>query len=206
MGGAVTREQMLAALEDRGIGPDVVAAMARVDRERFVPASERAHAWDDCALPIGGGQTISQPYLVAYMVELLDLRPTDRVLDVGTGSGYHAAVLAQLGEHVWSLERDARLSAQAGEALAAAGVSNVTLAVGDGARGWPEQAPFGAINVAAAVERDLPPALVDQLAEGGRLIAPVRERQERLVLVRRVGGRLARSDHGAVRFVPLVSG
>ena len=174
-------------------------------RERFVPRSLRARAWEDCALPIGADQTISQPYLVAYMVDVLDLAATDRVLDVGTGSGYHAAVLARLAAHVWTIERHGSLARHAAVTLARLGVENVTPLVGDGSRGLPEAAPFEAINVAAAVEGAIPPALLDQLADGGRLLAPVRDGEEHLVLIRRAGEVFERTEHGAVRFVPLVA-
>jgi protein-L-isoaspartate(D-aspartate) O-methyltransferase len=200
------REALLAGLRARRVDDLVVDAVARVPRERFVPASLRDRAWEDGALPIGASQTISQPSLVAYMVALLGLRGGERVLDVGTGSGYHAAVLAQIAAHVWSVERHEELSASAARALAAAGIENVTLLVGDGSRGSPDHAPFDAINVAAAIDGPLPPALLEQLAEGGRLVAPVRDGDERLVVVRRSGGRYQRSEHGAVRFVPLVQG
>jgi protein-L-isoaspartate(D-aspartate) O-methyltransferase len=198
------REELLAGLRRRGLDEQVVQAVARVPRERFVPDSLRDRAWEDGALPIGAGQTISQPSLVAYMVALLDLRGGEHVLDIGTGSGYHAAVLAQIAAHVWSIERHPELTATAATALAEAGVANVTLLTGDGSRGCPEHAPYHAINVAAAVEGPLPGELVDQLMDGGRLVAPVRDGDERLVVVRRAGQRLERSEHGAVRFVPLV--
>ena len=200
------RDELLAGLRRRGIDPRVVEAVAAVPRERFVPPSLRDRAWEDGALPIGGGQTISQPTLVAYMVDLLELEPGDRVLDVGTGSGYHAAVLAQLAAHVWSVERRPELSAAAERALSALGAANVTLAVGDGSEGHAPAAPYDAINVAAAIEGEVPSALLEQLADGGRLLAPLRDRGERLVRLRRHGDRLARSEHGAVRFVPLVRG
>jgi protein-L-isoaspartate(D-aspartate) O-methyltransferase len=175
-----------------------------VPRERFVPRSLRHRAWEDCALPIGAGQTISQPYLVAYMAQLLDLRPTDRVLDVGTGSGYHAAVLARLAAHVWSIERHPSLARHAAGTLARLGIENVTPLVGDGSRGVPEAAPFDAVNVAAAVDGAIPPELLGQLADGGRLLAPVRDGDEHLVLLRRAGDVFEPTEHGAVRFVPLV--
>jgi protein-L-isoaspartate(D-aspartate) O-methyltransferase len=200
------RDELLGALRRRGLDRRVLDAVAAVPREAFVPPSLRDRAWEDGALPIAAGQTISQPSLVAYMVALLDVQPGDRVLDVGTGSGYHAAVLAQLAAHVWTVERVPELSATAGRALRAAGAENVTLVVGDGADGHATAAPYDAINVAAAVDGDLPPALTAQLADGGRLIAPLRDGDERLVLVRREGERLERSAHGAVRFVPLVRG
>jgi protein-L-isoaspartate(D-aspartate) O-methyltransferase len=184
----------------------VLAAIERVPREAFVPDDLREHAYDNTALGIGCGQTISQPLVVARMTEVLELRPEDRVLDVGTGSGYHAAVLAQLTRHVWSIERHADLSVRAAEALAQAGVRNVTLLVGDGSLGLPEQAPFDAINVAAAGGRDALSALEAQLAPGGRLVAPVTGRRQRLTAVRREGDRLAWRDLEEVRFVPLVRG
>ena len=200
------RAELLESLHHRRLPPRVIAAMGDVPREAFVPPSLIGRAWEDGALPIGSGQTISQPSLVAHMVALLGLRETDRVLDVGTGSGYHAAVLARLASHVWSIERHAELSDAAARSLAAAGVGNVTLRVGDGTVGWPEEAPFDAVNVAATGEAGVPRALLDQLADGGRLVAPVRDRgDERLVLLRRRGDRFERSEHGAVRFVPLVA-
>jgi protein-L-isoaspartate(D-aspartate) O-methyltransferase len=200
----VDRSRLLESLRTRGISDDVLAAVAAVPRERFVPESLRDRAWEDCALPIGADQTISQPYVVAYMTQVLRPGPSDRVLDVGTGSGYHAAVLARLASHVYSVERHRRLSERAAGALAAVGATNVTLVVGDGSRGLPDHAPFDAINVAAAVDGELPEELLEQLANRGRLLAPVRDGTERLVLVRRSGRRLRSKDLGAVRFVPLV--
>jgi protein-L-isoaspartate(D-aspartate) O-methyltransferase len=150
----------------------VLAAMRAVPRDRFVPAELADEAWDNVPLPIGAGQTISQPLVVARMCELLQLRGDEKVLDVGTGSGYHAAMLARLAGHVYSIERHAELSAQAARNLRAAGVENVTLRVGDGMRGLPEFAPFDAINVAAAAGAGIPPALEEQLAPGGRLVVP----------------------------------
>jgi len=179
--------------------------MGAVPRDRFVPPELAAEAWENAPLPIGAGQTISQPLVVARMCELLELTGSERVLDVGTGSGYHAAILARLCAHVWSIERHADLSRQAAANLRAAGVDNVTLAVGDGALGLPDFAPFDAINVAAAAGSAVPEALEAQLAPGGRLIAPVEDGDQRLYLVRRTGGELERRSLERVRFVPLVS-
>jgi len=162
-------------------------------------------AWDNAPLPIGSGQTISQPLVVARMCELLELTGGERVLDVGTGSGYHAAVLARLCAHVWSVERHPELSAQAALNLRGAGVENVTLVVGDGARGLPEAAPFDAINVAAAAVTAVPQALEAQLAQGGRLVAPVEDGDQRLYVVRRTDDELERRALERVRFVPLIT-
>ena len=197
-------DQLVAELRRFVADERVLEAVRRVPREAFVPADLRAHAYDNTALGIGCGQTISQPLVVARMTELLELKPADRVLDVGTGSGYHAAILAALAAHVWSIERHAELSTRAAEALLDAGVRNVTLLVGDGSRGVPEQAPFDAINVAAAGGRDLLEALESQLADGGRLVAPVTGRRQRLTVARREADRMHWRDLEEVRFVPLV--
>jgi protein-L-isoaspartate(D-aspartate) O-methyltransferase len=183
----------------------VLEAMRAVPRDRFVPPELAAEAWDNVPLPIGEGQTISQPLVVARMCELLELSGAERVLDVGTGSGYHAAILARLSAHVWSIERHAELSRRAAANLRAAGVENVTLTVGDGALGLPTEAPFDAINVAAAAWAAVPPALEAQLGPGGRLVAPVEDGDQRLCLVRRTDGQLERRSLERVRFVPLVS-
>jgi protein-L-isoaspartate(D-aspartate) O-methyltransferase len=184
----------------------VLAAIASIPRERFVPRSGRARAYANVALPIGSGQTISQPLVVARMLEVLALKPTDRVLDIGTGSGYHAALLALLAEHVYTVERHPALTARAQATLGALGIDNVTFRVGDGWEGWPEQAPFDAINVAAATGDALPQALEDQLADGGRMVAPFGAAEQHLVLIERAGERLTRRQLEAVQFVPLVHG
>jgi protein-L-isoaspartate(D-aspartate) O-methyltransferase len=184
----------------------VLDAIRDVPRDVFVPPDRRREAWDNVPLPIGGGQTISQPLVVARMCELLELRGDESVLDVGTGSGYHAALLARLARHVWSIELHPELSRRAALALARAGVANVTLALGDGSRGLPEHAPYDAVNVAAAAAGALPEALGAQLAPGGRLIAPLDDGDQHLVLVRRTAGGLTVSHLERVRFVPLVSG
>jgi protein-L-isoaspartate(D-aspartate) O-methyltransferase len=184
----------------------VLAAIAEVPRERFVPPDLREEAWENIPLPIGSGQTISQPLVVARMCELLELSGDEVVLDVGTGSGYHAALLAWLARHVYSIEVHASLSRQAADNLRAASVENVTLAVGDGSRGLPEHAPYEAINVAAAAGGRIPPALAEQIAPGGRLVAPVEDGDQRLVVAHRTDAGLTLTELERVRFVPLVSG
>jgi protein-L-isoaspartate(D-aspartate) O-methyltransferase len=183
----------------------VLEAVRTVPRHLFVPESLRAEAWDNVPLPIGSGQTISQPLVVARMCELLELGGRERVLDVGTGSGYHAALLARLCEWVWSIEVHEQLSRQAAANLAAAGIENVTLVVGDGSGGLPEHAPYDAINVAAAAGSGIPRALEEQLAPGGRLVAPVEDGEQRLVRLRRTGRGIERREFERVRFVPLVT-
>lgn len=202
MDGAAAR--LADALRDAIADQRVLEAIALVPRERFVPAHLRDRAYEDVALPIGSGQTISQPVVVARMLELLALRGDERVLDVGTGSGYHAALLAALAAEVFSIERHPELSASAERALASLGIGNVTLFIGDGSDGLPEQAPFDAINVAAATGEDVPAALPRQLGAGGRLVAPVGVGDQRLLLMRRRGDELVVERHEPVRFVPLV--
>jgi protein-L-isoaspartate(D-aspartate) O-methyltransferase len=210
-------DRLVAELRHYVADERVLTAIARVPREAFVPEDLRPHAYDNTALGIGCGQTISQPLVVARMTELLELHPEDRVLDVGTGSGYHAAILAALAGHVWSIERHADLSREAAAALERAGVENVTLTVGDGSRGLPEDAPFDAINVAAAAGRDALETLEGQLAPGGRLVAPitgrgaasfeaigVTGRRQRLAVARREPDRVRWRQLEEVRFVPLV--
>jgi protein-L-isoaspartate(D-aspartate) O-methyltransferase len=184
----------------------VLAAIAEVPRDRFVPPELREDAWENVPLPIGAGQTISQPLVVARMCELLELSGDETVLDVGTGSGYHAAVLARLARHVYSIEVHASLSRQAAENLREAGVGNVTLTVGDGSQGLPAHAPYEAINVAAAAGGAIPPALADQLAPGGRLVAPVEDGEQRLVVAHRTPEGVTLTRLERVRFVPLVGG
>jgi protein-L-isoaspartate(D-aspartate) O-methyltransferase len=198
-------ERLIKTLRRHVFDDRVLAAMAAVPRDRFVPADLQAEAWENVPLPIGSGQTISQPLVVARMCELLELTGGETVLDVGTGSGYHAAVLARLARHVYSIEVHESLSRQAAANLRAAGVENVTLAVGDGSRGLPEHAPYGAINVAAAAGGAIPTALADQLAPGGRLVAPVENGEQRLVVARRTDAGVTLTELERVRFVPLVS-
>ena len=185
--------------------PRVITALRKVRRERFVPDREVARAYVNAPLPIGCGQTISQPFIVALMSDLLDLRPVDRVLEVGTGSGYQAAVLAELAGGVFSTEVIAELAEVARHALAREGYGNVALRVGDGGHGWPEQAPFDAIIVTAAA-RGVPPALVEQLRPGGRLVIPVGVPcgdQELRVLRKSSDGRVSSRAVLPVAFVPL---
>ncbi len=202
----MNRETLLRALADVVADPRVLAAMAAVPRDAFLPAELRERAWEDVALPIGGRQTISQPRVVARMCELLAPGPDEVVLDVGTGSGYHAAVLARLAEHVWTIERDPRLAERAARALRDVGATNVTAVVGDGSLGLPDHGPFPAINVAAAARPAALARLAEQLAPGGRLVAPLVDGEERIVLLRRGEGGLERTEHERVRFVPLVEG
>jgi protein-L-isoaspartate(D-aspartate) O-methyltransferase len=165
-----------AQIEARGVkNPRVLEAMRRVPRDRFVPADVSHLAYEDSALPIGHGQTISQPYIVAYMTEVLDVQPHHRVLEIGTGSGYQAAVLSGLVKEVYTIEIVAPLAARARQTLEALGHDNVHVREGDGYEGWPEHAPFARIIVTAAPER-VPQPLVDQLAPGGIMVIPVGER------------------------------
>jgi protein-L-isoaspartate(D-aspartate) O-methyltransferase len=182
----------------------VLEAMARVPRELFVPESERPRAYSDAALPIGHGQTISQPYMVARIAEALALRPGERVLDVGTGSGYQAAVLAELGADVVTIERIPELAESARASLAAAGYDGVDVRIGDGTLGVPELAPFDAIAVAAAAPA-FPQTLYDQLRPRGRLVVPVGgERVQRLEVIVRSPEGPAVVHSVPCRFVPLV--
>ena len=192
-------------LRERGIADErVLEAMARVPRERFVPDELQDRAYEDGALPIGGGQTISQPYMVALICSQLALRGDERVLDVGTGSGYQAAVLAELAGEVHSVERLPELAARARERLAAAGYDRVRVHVGDGTLGLPAHAPFAAIAVAAAAP-ELPQALYEQLRQRGRLVVPVGPREEqRLEVVVRTPEGPATLHTIPCRFVPLL--
>ncbi|HEX4692338.1 MAG TPA: protein-L-isoaspartate(D-aspartate) O-methyltransferase [Solirubrobacteraceae bacterium] len=197
-------ERLLAQLRPYVADQRVLDAIRAVPRDHYVAASRRAEAWDNVALPIACGQTISQPLVVARMCELLRLAGSEIVLDVGTGSGYHAAVLARLARHVYSVEVHAALAEAAAAALDADGVGNVTVVVGDGSRGLPRRAPFDAINVAAAAADEVPHALLEQLAPDGRLVAPVGGDEQRLVRIRRTSSGFTRETLEGVRFVPLV--
>ena len=194
-------------LEDRGIRDrNVLEAMRRVPREAFVERALAEFAYEDGPLPIGEGQTISQPYVVALMIEAAEVKPGDRVLEVGAGSGYAAAVMAEIADTVHAIERHPSLGAHARERLARLGYDNVMLRVGDGTLGWPEAAPFDAILVAASAPT-VPQALRQQLAIGGRLVIPVgrSEREQSLLKITRRGAeKFDEEDLGGVRFVPLV--
>jgi protein-L-isoaspartate(D-aspartate) O-methyltransferase len=203
---AVARAEMVELqLRRRGIRDErVLEAMARVPRDRFVPDSLSAHAYEDGALPIGNDQTISQPFVVATICALLGLHGSEHVLDVGTGSGYQAAVLSELAAEVVTIERIPELADRARTTLADLGYGNVEVTVGDGSLGVPERAPFDAVAVAAAAPT-IPPALFDQLAEGGRLVVPRGSRfGQELVLVTRTPNGLTERTSIPCRFVPLV--
>lgn len=202
--GRMVRDQLAA----RGIrDPRVLGAMGRVPRHELVPAAVRDQAYADRPLPIGHGQTISQPYIVAFMTEALAPQPTDRVLEVGTGSGYQAAVLSGLVAEVFSIEIVAPLAQRAEAELRRLGCANVRVRAGDGHLGWPEAAPFDAILVTCAPEQ-VPPALVAQLKVGGRMIIPVGSTwgAQELVLLRNRASGLETQSVLPVRFVPMVTG
>ena len=186
--------------------PRVLEAMRQVPRERFVPQDQVSRAYEDAPLPIGQNQTISQPYIVALMIEAMDVGPEDRVLEVGAGSGYTAALLSRLAKEVYSIERHPTLTEQARQRLEAIGCDNVTLRCGDGSLGWAEEAPFDAILVSAGGPQ-VPQSLQSQLAENGRLVIPVgdnAEGQELWRIDRRGPDRFERRSLGLVRFVPLI--
>lgn len=192
-------------IERRGIRtPAVLKALRETPRHLFVPEALRRSAYSDYPLPIGHGQTISQPYIVASMTDLLGVRRTDKVLEIGTGSGYQTAVLAQLGAKVYSMEIVEPLAKEAAARLKEMGYHNVEVRAGDGYRGWPEQAPFDRIIVTAAPP-ELPRALIQQLKNGGRMVAPVgREWQELVVVDKDLDGHVRQHTEYPVIFVPMV--
>ncbi|MGF1606613.1 MAG: protein-L-isoaspartate(D-aspartate) O-methyltransferase [Rhodothalassiaceae bacterium] len=204
---APQRAQMVARqIAGRGITDErVLAAMRTVPREAFVAPNLADYAYEDSPLPIAEGQTISQPYIVAMMAQAAEPAPGQRVLEIGTGSGYGAAVISRIATHVYSIDRHQSLIDHAAEALDRLGYGNIDLRVGDGTLGWPEAAPFDAIIVTAGGP-DIPQTLLDQLAPGGRLVIPVGDRHmhQELVRVRKQDGGFVREALGAVRFVPLI--
>ena len=194
-------------IEKRGIeNPRVLQALRDVKRHLFVEPEDISSAYDDHPLPIGHGQTISQPYIVALMTESIDPQPPDRVLEIGTGSGYQAAVLSRLVANVYTIEIVEELGEEAKGRLERLGYQNVTVKIGDGYKGWPEHAPFDKIVVTAAPP-EVPPALVDQLAPGGRMVIPVGTTFQELLLVEKANdGRVSKRVITGVRFVPMVKG
>jgi protein-L-isoaspartate(D-aspartate) O-methyltransferase len=202
---AAQRQQMVQRqLMTRGISDArVLAAMAKVPREEFVPPESRATSYEDGPLPIGYGQTISQPYVVAFMTEQLRPKPSDRVLEVGTGSGYQAAILAELVSDVYSIEIVEPLAKNAETTLQRLGYKNVHLKTGDGYKGWPEEGPFDAIIVTCAPDK-VPQPLVNQLKDDGRMVIPVGDRfAQQLYLLEKKNGQLKQSATLPVRFVPM---
>jgi len=199
-------QEMVEVLRRYGIKDQrILDAMLRVKRHLFIPASfqENSDPYGDYPCSIGHGQTISQPYIVAYMTEKLDLKPGEKVLEIGTGSGYQAAVLAEIGASVYSIEILPPLAKHARDVISSQGYANVRLLTGNGYAGWPEHAPFDAIIVTCAPD-DVPKALIEQLAEGGRMIIPVGSFSQRLVILMKANGKVQRIDDLAVRFVPMV--
>ena len=202
---AAQRQRMVTEqLKARGISDErVLNAMNKVPREEFVPPDSRAGSYEDGPLPIGYGQTISQPYIVAFMTEQLRLKPSDRVLEIGTGSGYQAAILAELMSEVYSIEIVEPLAKNAEATLQRLGYENVHVKIGDGYKGWPEAAPFDAIIVTCAPDK-VPQPLVDQLKDDGRMVIPVGDRfAQELYLLEKKNGQLKQSATLPVRFVPM---
>ncbi len=191
-------------IEARGISDTrVLSAMKKVERHKFVPGSHVSMAYEDHPLPIGHGQTISQPYIVALMTELCGLDGNEKVLEIGTGSGYQAAILSLLAREVYSVEIVVAHAKTAGERLKELGYSNVTVIHGDGYAGLPDKAPFDVIMLTASPP-EIPKALIDQLADGGILVSPEGEYMQELVQLKKSGGRVVRNNITYVRFVPMV--
>jgi len=192
-------------LRSRGIRDErVLRAMERVPRHEFIPESLRVDAYADMPLPIGSGQTISQPYIVAAMLEALQARESDRVLEIGTGSGYMTALLGELASQVFSIERHAELAERAREILSLLGHRNIQVIVGDGSQGYPPAAPYDRI-IASAAAPIIPPALIEQLADGGRMVIPIGPpHAQQLQLVRKFGGDVGVTPLDPCRFVPMI--
>ncbi|MCM8763569.1 MAG: protein-L-isoaspartate(D-aspartate) O-methyltransferase [Candidatus Omnitrophica bacterium] len=202
---SLARERMVKEqIEIRGIkNPRLLEVMRKVERHLFVPSSYRMFAYEDSPLPIGFGQTISQPYIVALMTELLDLKGTEKVLEIGTGSGYQAAILAELAKEVYTIEIIKPLAEKAEELLKDLGYANIFVKYGDGFLGWPDKAPFEAIIVTCAPP-EIPPPLIEQLVEGGRLVIPVGEDWQILKRVEKREGKVFIKDIIPVIFVPMM--
>ncbi|HNW28606.1 MAG TPA: protein-L-isoaspartate(D-aspartate) O-methyltransferase [Spirochaetota bacterium] len=193
-------------IEARGVSDKgVLDAMRKVERHKFVPGSHIASAYEDHPLPIGHGQTISQPYIVALMTELCELNGTEKVLEIGTGSGYQAAILSLLAGKVYSIEIVEPLGKSARQKLAELGYSNVQVRIGDGYRGWPEEAPFDVIILTASPPK-IPQTLIEQMAEGGILVAPEGDFSQELVKITKQNGKISRRTITYVRFVPMIHG
>jgi protein-L-isoaspartate(D-aspartate) O-methyltransferase len=199
------RENMVRRqIEARGVkDARVLAALRKVERHKFIPPSIQHLAYEDSPLPIGGGQTISQPYIVALMTELCQLKPSDKVLEIGTGSGYQAAILAELTKEVYTIEILPSLAERARTLLEKLGYQNIQVKCGDGYLGWPELAPFDAIIVTCA-PKDVPVALLEQLAEGGRLVIPVGDTNQELKLITKKQGQVEGRSILPVIFVPMI--
>ncbi len=199
--------RLIMELRAEGItDPDVLGAIERTPREKFIPTQFRDRAYENPALPIGEGQTISQPYVVSLMTQSLELHDRAKVLEIGTGCGYQAAVLSQLCRRVYSIERHRNLLRAANQLLQNLGYSNITTMVGDGTKGWPAQQPFDRIIATAAATKEVPDALIEQLADGGILVAPVGSSplNQYLWRYRKLGNEISKERLCAVRFVPLV--
>lgn len=181
--------------------PDVFEAMMQVPREKFVPSSERSDAYKDMSVPIGHGQTISQPLTVAFMINLLRLKKEDVVLEIGTGSGYSAAVSSLLCQHVYSVERIPKLAREAADRLKNLNFENISVKDGNGEEGWPEHAPYDAIVVTAEIEGEVPQLLLDQLKDGGVLVSPV---DEVMTKFNKKGDMVVKEEHGYFKFVPFI--
>lgn len=201
------REEMVRTqIEARAIKDEsTLSAMRRVKRHLFVPPAHRRFSYEDRPLPIGGGQTISQPYIVALMTELLELKGGEKVLEIGTGSGYQAAILAELAKEVYTIELLEPLAVRSRKLLEELGYKNIKVKHGDGFLGWPQYAPYNAIIVTCAPQK-VPPALLEQLAEGGRLVIPVGTLWQELRQLRKIKGKIVSRGIIPVRFVPMLKG